>query len=58
MNPISSVFVAISFDGYIARTGVEPDWLDAANKTVHEDEDFGFVQLPYEVIKQGAKQNE
>ncbi|NQT58903.1 MAG: dihydrofolate reductase [Bacteroidetes bacterium] len=42
MNHRVSVFISTSLDGFIARTGGELDWLDAANATVPEGEDCGF----------------
>ena len=40
MSLKASVFIAISRDGFISRTGGELDWLDAASAKVTEGEDF------------------
>jgi hypothetical protein len=42
MSLKASVFIAISLDGFITRTVVELDWLDAASATVTEGEDCGY----------------
>ena len=42
MSSRSSVFIATSLDGFIARTDGSLDWLDSANAAVSEGEDCGY----------------
>ena len=42
MSPQVSVFIATSFDGFIARKDGSLDWLDEANKVAPPGEDCGY----------------
>ena len=57
MNLISSVFIATSLDGFIARENGELDWLYAADATVPEGEDCGYIEFmaTVDVLVMGRK---
>ena len=40
-----SVYIATSLDGFIARNDGATDWLDEANTTVPDGEDYGFSEF-------------
>ncbi|MGI9569839.1 MAG: dihydrofolate reductase family protein, partial [Desulfobulbia bacterium] len=60
MSLISSVYIATSLDGYIARENGDLDWLDAANAKVPEGEDCGFFDFmqTIDVLVMGRKSYE
>lgn len=57
MQARSSVFIATSLDGFIAREDGGLDWLDDANATVPEGEDCGYsaFMASVDVLVMGRK---